>query len=333
MDVLYRTEEPGRTVHSTGEGGGLSSVARFGADEIESLSETSVTGLSVQLELFLSPSSCHIQYKNEVSDIFKNITVIISVVLVRIYINLVCKSVQHGAPQVLRHAGTREVLAVRGEEALLRLIVCADPRPKRAIWEWGSEFVEAGKPNGRYQAELIDDEREDCYEARLHVQDVEPSDSRSYYLAVENEKGTDRHAVHLTVREPMWTTTLLSMMHHEPVPMTTLISIAAGCLVIFLFCVFVAIYVVRREKCCFARRGDFRPTDLESEKSDLNSEIGRKQQPSVIVGTGPVTAPTDAMYNPSPGRRPHMITAHVGGSPEAMKVRLAAMVLQPPTRV
>lgn len=105
-----------------------------------------------------------------------------------------------GAPQVLRHAGTREVLAVRGEEALLRLIVCADPRPRRAIWEWGSEFVEAGKPNGRYQAELIDDEREDCYEARLHVQDVEPSDSRSYYLAVENDKGTDRHAVHLTVR-------------------------------------------------------------------------------------------------------------------------------------
>lgn len=101
---------------------------------------------------------------------------------------------------MLRHAGTREVLAVRGEEALLRLIVCADPRPKRALWEWGSEFVETGKPNGRYRAELIDDEREDCYEARLYVQDVEPSDSRSYYLAVENEKGSDRHAVHLTVR-------------------------------------------------------------------------------------------------------------------------------------
>ena len=89
---------------------------------------------------------------------------------------------------------------MRGEEALLKLIVCADPRPRRAIWEWGSEFVEAGKPNGRYQAELIDDEREDCYEARLRVQDVEPSDSRSYYLAVENDKGTDRHSVHLIVR-------------------------------------------------------------------------------------------------------------------------------------
>ncbi|KAK6632220.1 hypothetical protein RUM44_007251 [Polyplax serrata] len=84
------------SVHGTGEGGGLASVARFGADGIESLSETSVTELSVLLELFLLPSSYHIQYKNEVSDIFKKITVIISVVLVRIYINLVGKSVQHG---------------------------------------------------------------------------------------------------------------------------------------------------------------------------------------------------------------------------------------------
>lgn len=74
----------------------MASVARFGADGIESLSETSVTELSVLLELFLLPSSYHIQYKNEVSDIFKKITVIISVVLVRIYINLVGKSVQHG---------------------------------------------------------------------------------------------------------------------------------------------------------------------------------------------------------------------------------------------
>ena len=101
---------------------------------------------------------------------------------------------------MLRHSGTREVLAVRGEEAHLRLIVCSDPRPKRAIWEWGSEFVDPNSPNGRFSAELIDDEREDCYEARLHVQDVEPSDSRSYFLVVENEKGEDRHGVHLTVR-------------------------------------------------------------------------------------------------------------------------------------
>jgi hypothetical protein len=44
------------------------------------------------------------------------------------------------------------------------------------------------------------DERDGCYEARLHVKEVDPADSRNYYLAVENDRGTDRHAVHLAVR-------------------------------------------------------------------------------------------------------------------------------------
>lgn len=100
----------------------------------------------------------------------------------------------------MRHTGSREVLAVRGEEALLRLLVCADPRPRRAAWEWGSEFVETGKSFGRFKAELLADEREDCYEAKLHVSEAEPGDSRPYYLHVENDKGADRHPVVLTVR-------------------------------------------------------------------------------------------------------------------------------------
>lgn len=66
-----------------------------------------------------------------------------------------------------------------------------------------------------------------------------------------------------------------------------------------------------------------------SEKSDMNSTLGRKTpriDASVLHGPG------EAMYCSTPTRRPpHTIMA--GGSPEAMKVRLAAMVLQPPTRV
>lgn len=42
--------------------------------------------------------------------------------------------------------------------------------------------------------------REDCYEARLHVREAAPGDQRFYYLAVENDRGRDRHAVHLAVR-------------------------------------------------------------------------------------------------------------------------------------
>lgn len=61
-----------------------------------------------------------------------------------------------GAPQVLRHSGTREVVVVaRGQDALLRLVVCADPRPRRAAWEWGSQKLEAGDDLGRYKAEEL----------------------------------------------------------------------------------------------------------------------------------------------------------------------------------
>lgn len=66
-----------------------------------------------------------------------------------------------------------------------------------------------------------------------------------------------------------------------------------------------------------------------SEKSELES-TGRKTPK--IDGILHPPHPGDTMYCSTPTRRPpHTITA--GGSPEAMKVRLAAMVLQPPTRV
>lgn len=61
-----------------------------------------------------------------------------------------------GAPQVLRHSGGREVVVARGEDALLRLVVCADPRPRRAAWEWGSQKLEAGDDLGRYKAEELE---------------------------------------------------------------------------------------------------------------------------------------------------------------------------------
>ncbi|PSN31763.1 hypothetical protein C0J52_27564 [Blattella germanica] len=98
-------------------------------------------------------------------------------------------------------SGGREVVVVRGQDAVLKLVVCADPRPRRAAWEWGSLQLEAGADLGRYKAEeLLQDERDDCYEAKFTVKDVDLSDQRNYYLAVENERGKDRHAVHLAVR-------------------------------------------------------------------------------------------------------------------------------------
>lgn len=53
---------------------------------------------------------------------------------------------------------------------------------------------------GRYRVDdVTQDDREDCYVATLHIDAATATDSRAYYLAVENDKGTDRHAVQLYV--------------------------------------------------------------------------------------------------------------------------------------
>lgn len=56
-----------------------------------------------------------------------------------------------GAPQVLRlHPSMHTVLVKKGDPASLTLVVCADPRPQRVAWEWGSLHLEAGSTIGSY---------------------------------------------------------------------------------------------------------------------------------------------------------------------------------------
>lgn len=53
---------------------------------------------------------------------------------------------------------------------------------------------------GRYRVdEVVQEEREDCYISTLYIKDAASMDSRAYYLAVENDKGKDRHAIQLYV--------------------------------------------------------------------------------------------------------------------------------------
>ncbi|KAG5882067.1 hypothetical protein JTB14_023754 [Gonioctena quinquepunctata] len=211
----------------------------------------------------------------------------------------------HGAPQVLRHTTTPEIVVERGQPADLSMVVCADPRPRFVAWEWGSLRLEAGAEMGKYKVDDVrQEEIEDCYVATLHIKDTTSTDSRAYYLAVENDRGTDRHAVHLYVNEPLH--------------MGTVVSVAGALLIIFLLSICVCVYAIRTEKCCFARKGDFKPSEIDGQKVDIEK-----------ITTGPGGIPADAIYTTTPrsGNTRH------GGSPEAMKVRLAAMVLQPPTRV
>lgn len=64
---------------------------------------------------------------------------------------------------------------------------------------------------------------------------------------------------------------------------------------------------------------------FNSEKADLKS-----RSDSIGIGVGPPHL--DSIYT-TPSGFHHHAHHHSQGSPEAMKVRMAAMVLQPPTRV
>ncbi|XP_059482576.1 kin of IRRE-like protein 2 isoform X2 [Neocloeon triangulifer] len=142
-----------------------------------------------------------------------------------------------GAPQVVRRPNT-EIYAARGHDAIIRMVVCADPRPRRISWEWGSMQLEAGMIMGRYKAdELTQDVREDCYEARFHMKGADAADARSYTLTAENERGSDRHTVLLAVR--------------DPVSMIAMIGILAAGMIILLITACVLICAYRKETCCF----------------------------------------------------------------------------------
>lgn len=54
--------------------------------------------------------------------------------------------------------------------------------------------------SGRFRVDdVIQDHREDCYIATLHINQADVQDSRPYYLVVENDRGGDRHSIVLKV--------------------------------------------------------------------------------------------------------------------------------------
>lgn len=56
--------------------------------------------------------------------------------------------------------------------------------------------------------------------------------------------------------------------------MSTVIGIVIACLVILVLVTLIVLYAFKTEKWCFSQRGDFKPTDLDSDKSDLESQKG-----------------------------------------------------------
>ncbi|XP_066948051.1 irregular chiasm C-roughest protein-like isoform X2 [Macrobrachium rosenbergii] len=196
-----------------------------------------------------------------------------------------------GAPHVLRYTVNRNVQVAKGEDAVIQVVFCSDPQPSRTTWEWGSLRLEAGNGQGRYVAEnLAQDSREDCYAARLRVQGADAADARDYHLNVENDKGADQYTVSLLVNGLVDKPPLQRVPPSaEPVSMSTVIGIVIACLVVLVLVTLLVLYAFKTEKWCFSQRGDFKPTDLESDKSDLESQKGnngRHQYSSSGSGVG-----------------------------------------------
>ncbi|CAG9762644.1 unnamed protein product [Ceutorhynchus assimilis] len=177
----------------------------------------------------------------------------------------------YGAPQVLRHTATPEIFVESGQTVDLSMVVCADPRLRSIAWEWGSLRLEAGNEMGKFKVDdVTQEEGEDCYLTTLHVKDTSATDSKTYYLLVENDKGRDTHAVQLYVN---------------------------------------VLYYSSRK--------------LDIEKTAHHHQLTNNQN-SHPPSLGPGGIHADALYTTGP---------RGGNHPDAMKVRLASMVLQPPTEV
>lgn len=180
-----------------------------------------------------------------------------------------------------------------GGDAKVVATVCADPPPRRAAWLWGSLRLDVPSQIGRYKA-LEPSGTNGCYRYTLLVTSASAADARVYVLHVENERGSSAHAVSLTVHE---TATIAPL-------------IIAALLIAVLVALAVCILV-----CCLKKRESLRykTDELDSEKTVL---------------------PADAVYSPRETRMDHQRqrpSSHY--SPEAQKVRQAALVLQPPTTV
>lgn len=167
-----------------------------------------------------------------------------------------------------------------------------------------------------------------CYWAKLEIRDLQKEDARVYSLLIESEKGRDSTSLRLIVRDP----TEIKIIA---------ITAGVGLLLVFLI-ICLAFYSLFR-----ARHRRYRKERAEEEEEEENSIAA-----DAFYGTPPPTsinrqkssAPTsnNKVYtrkNPSDGGLAVMydynqIAKHTRTmSPEALKVRRAPAVLQPPTIV
>jgi len=216
-----------------------------------------------------------------------------------------------GAPQVMRYTNQHEVSVQKGEDASLEVLFCGDPLPLQS-WYLGDisgnsgnhVILASGTGHNRFVAESARKaDREDCYYSTLRINGAHPTDTHAYQLRLSNGHGNDTHTVHLVVRDHVSQESLIAVI---------LVAVILTLLVLVLVC----IYCCKSERgsggggCCGRSGGsggkpsakEFKPADLESEKTDVDSthssNLSNFPEKVVVPGSsaGSAVIPPDALY-------------------------------------
>jgi len=187
----------------------------------------------------------------------------------------------NGAPLVSRYNVQTELEVMTGQDAVLEVSFCANPPPS-LLWDIGAIQLADGNRHGRFVAEeLRPDTARDCYVSSLRILGAHPTDSTNYSLNLENQHGSDNQDIKLHVID-------------KAVSQQIFIAIIVGAILTILVISLVIIYMVKADKCCAGPvpENPLKPTDLESEKTDVESTHS-----SVFSGlTDRTVIPPDALY-------------------------------------
>lgn len=202
---------------------------------------------------------------------------------------------------------------------------CSRPPPTMVAWEWGSSHIRAGQTiDPKYEALPMEPIFENnlvtnCYWAKLEIKDLRKEDARVYTLLVKSIQGSDKTTIKLIVR--------------DPTEMRVIAAAVAVGLLLLLLLISVSVYSLLR-----MRRGRYRQK-VEEEGSiaadALYSNGASMNQQKSINSSHVKTFTGKSSLDGGQGVYDYSRIAKQtrAMSPEALKVRRAPAVLQPPTIV
>ncbi|KAL0124470.1 hypothetical protein PUN28_006366 [Cardiocondyla obscurior] len=201
---------------------------------------------------------------------------------------------------------------------------CSRPPPKLVAWQWGSSHIRAGENiHPKYEALPLEPIIEDkmvtnCYWAKLDIKDLRKEDARTYTLLVESEKGRDSTNIRLAVR--------------DPTEMRVIAAAVAVGLLFLLLLISVSVYSLLK-----MRRGRYRQKVEEEGSIAADALYGNgaslDQQKSISSSHAKTFAKSSLDGSQSVYDYSRITKQTRAMSPEALKVRRAPAVLQPPTIV